>query len=118
MKRKALLVAILLPLLFSCKGKADDADAARAVPVAEKNLVDTMTLRRTVFSREIVSNGVLEGARRAELAFAASGTVAKVYVHNGSRVQKGSPIAELDTEALTKELGGTGKLSFSLGIKK
>ena len=104
MKRKVLLVAILLPLLFSCKGKADDADAARAVPVAEKNLVDTMTLRRTLFSREIVSNGVLEGARRAELAFAASGTVAKVYVHNGSRVQKGSPIAELDTEALTLAL--------------
>lgn len=104
MKRKVLLVAILLPLLFSCKGKSDDADAARAVPVAEKNLVDTMTLRRTLFSREIVSNGVLEGARRAELAFAASGTVAKVYVHNGSRVQKGSPIAELDTEALTLAL--------------
>ena len=104
MKRKVLLVAILLPLLFSCKGKADDADAARAVPMAEKNLVDTMTLRRTLFSREIVSNGVLEGARRAELAFAASGTVAKVYVHNGSRVQKGSPIAELDTEALTLAL--------------
>lgn len=95
---------MVLSLLFSCKGKADDADAARAVPVAEKNLVDTMTLRRTLFSREIVSNGVLEGARRAELAFAASGTVAKVYVHNGSRVQKGSPIAELDTEALTLAL--------------
>lgn len=104
MKRIVLLAAILFPLLFSCKGKADDADAARAVPVAEKNLVDTMTLRRTLFSREIVSNGVLEGARRAELAFAASGTVAKVYVHNGSRVQKGSPIAELDTEALTLAL--------------
>ena len=104
MKRIVLLAAILFPLLFSCKGKADDADAARAVPMAEKNLVDTMTLRRTLFSREIVSNGVLEGARRAELAFAASGTVAKVYVHNGSRVQKGSPIAELDTEALTLAL--------------
>lgn len=72
------MATVLLPLLFSCKGKADDAEAARAVPMAEKNLVDTMTLRRTVFSREIVSNGVLEGARRAELAFAAPGTVAKV----------------------------------------
>ncbi len=98
------MATVLLPLLFSCKGKADDAEAARAVPMAEKNLVDTMTLRRTVFSREIVSNGVLEGARRAELAFAAPGTVAKVYVHNGSRVQKGSPIAELDTEALALAL--------------
>lgn len=95
---------MVLSLLFSCKGKADDADAARAVPMAEKNLVDTMLLRRTLFSREIVSNGVLEGSRRAELAFAASGTVAKVYIHNGSRVQKGSPIAELDTEALTLAL--------------
>lgn len=94
------MAAVLLPLLFSCKGKADDAEAARAVPMAEKNLVDTMTLHRTMFSREIVSNGVLEGARRAELAFAAPGTVAKVHVHNGSRVQRGSPVAELDAEAL------------------
>ena len=68
--------------------------------MAEKNLVDTMTLRKALFSREIVSNGVLEGSRRAELAFAAGGIVAKVHVRNGSRVQKGSPIAELDTEAL------------------
>ena len=104
MMKQLWLATVLLPLLFSCKGKADDAEAARAVPMAEKNLVDTMTLRRTVFSREIVSNGVLEGARRAELAFAAPGTVAKVYVHNGSRVQKGSPIAELDTEALALAL--------------
>lgn len=104
MMKQLWLATVLLPLLFSCKGKADDAEAARAVPMAEKNLVDTMTLRRTVFSREIVSNGVLEGARRAELAFAAPGTVAKVYVHNGSRVQKGSPIAELDTETLALAL--------------
>lgn len=102
MKRFLLLAAVLPLLLFSCKEKADDAgtDAARAVPMSEKNMVDTMTLHRTMFSREIVSNGVLEGARRAELAFATPGTVAKVHVHNGSRVQEGSPIAELDTEAL------------------
>lgn len=68
--------------------------------MAEKNVVDTMTLRRVPFSREIVSNGTLEGARRAELAFSSGGTVAKDYVHNGSRVNAGSPIAALDTEAL------------------
>ena len=94
--------AILLPLLFSCKEKAVDAEgeAARAIAVAEKNVVDTMTLRRAPFSREIVSNGTLEGARHAELAFPSGGTVAKVFVHNGSRVKAGSPIAALDTEAL------------------
>lgn len=94
--------AILLPLLFSCKEKANDAEgeAARAIAVAEKNVVDTMTLRRAPFSREIVSNGTLEGARHAELAFPSGGTVAKVFVHNGSRVKAGSPIAALDTEAL------------------
>lgn len=94
--------AILLPLLFSCKEKANDAEgeAARAIAVAEKNVVDTMTLRRAPFSREIVSNGTLEGARHAELAFPSGGTVTKVFVHNGSRVKAGSPIAALDTEAL------------------
>ena len=96
------MAVVLLPLLFSCKEKGGDAEgeAARALPVAEKNLVDTMTLRRVPFSREIVSNGTLEGARRAELSFPVGGTVAKVYVHNGSRVRAGSPIALLDTEAL------------------
>ena len=104
--RYLLLAAALLPLLFSCKEKAGDAEgeAARAIPVAEKNVVDTMTLRRVPFSREIVSNGVLEGARRAELAFPSGGTVSKVYVHNGSRVKAGSPIASLDTEALELSL--------------
>ena len=98
--------AILLPLLFSCKEKAGDAEgeAARAIPVAEKNVVDTMTLRRVPFSREIVSNGVLSGSRRAELSFTSSGTVSKVYVHNGSRVKAGSAIAALDTEALELSL--------------
>lgn len=97
-----LVAFLLLPLLFSCKGKAGDAEseAARSVPVAEKNLVDTMTLARRPFSREIVSNGVLEGTRRAELAFPSGGTVAKVFVQNGGRVKAGSPIAALDTEAM------------------
>lgn len=98
------MVVIVLSPLLSCKGKTDEAEAARAVPITEKNLVDTMTLRWTQFSREIVSNGVLEGARRAELSFASYGTVAKVFVHNGSHVQKGTPIAVLDTEALELEL--------------
>lgn len=102
MNKGLLLSVALLPLLFSCKEKVNDAggEAARAIPIAEKNVVDTMTLRKVPFSREIVSNGTLEGARRAELAFPSGGTVAKVFVHNGSRVKAGSSIAALDTEAL------------------
>lgn len=99
---QGLLLLSLFFILVSCKETAKDTQgqAARAVPMPEKNIVDTMTLRRVPFSREIVSNGTLEGARRAELAFPSGGTVAKVFVHNGSRVQAGSPIAALDTEAL------------------
>ncbi|MBQ6957731.1 MAG: efflux RND transporter periplasmic adaptor subunit [Bacteroidales bacterium] len=106
MKRYLMAAAVLLPLLFSCKERAGDAEgeAARAIPVAEKNWVDTMTLRCVPFSREIVSNGTLEGERRAELAFPSVGTVSKVYVHNGSRVKAGSAIAALDTEALELSL--------------
>lgn len=103
---RCLLVASLILLaLPACKGKHEETqDSARAIAVAEKNIIDTMVLRRVPFSREIVSNGVLEGARRAELSFASPGRVSKVFVHNGSRVQKGSPIAMLDTESLELSL--------------
>ena len=101
MKRFLLLFIFSLFLTGACKGSPEEgAEAARAVPTAEKNFVDTMRLVRMPFSHEIVSNGTLEGARRAELAFPASGTVAEVYVRNGSRVQAGAPIAALDTESL------------------
>lgn len=101
MKRLVIFFSCLLFLTSACKGSSEEgAEAARAVPTAEKNLVDTMRLVRTSFSHEIVSNGTLEGARRAELTFPASGTVARVYVRNGSRVEAGAPIASLETESL------------------
>ncbi len=56
-----------------------------------------MVLRRVPFHREIISNGVLRGVRRAQLAFQSQGTLAEIYVRNGSRVKAGDPIARLDT---------------------
>lgn len=99
------LLTILL-LLVSCKDKManNEMDAARGEFVSENNLVDTMTLTRSEFSRELVSNGILKGVRRAELKFLVQGEIAKVYVKNGSYVNVGDPIVSLNTEVLQLEM--------------
>lgn len=102
----AALVAFSL-LLFSCGNnpkEATDPQSAKADFTAEKNLVDTLTLRESAFSKEIISNGHLQGNRRAELSFAVQGTVANVLVKNGSRVRKGDTLAYLDTQSLRMNL--------------
>ena len=86
-----------------CKSvtREDTAPLAKESYRIEKNGIDTIHLRKVPFSRETVSNGILRGARRAELRFAAAGEVASVEVKNGSRVKKGDIIARLNTQALT-----------------
>ena len=86
-----------------CKSvtREDTAPLAKESYRIEKNGIDTIHLRKVPFSRETVSNGILRGARRAELRFAAAGEVVSVEVKNGSRVKKGDIIARLNTQALT-----------------
>ena len=109
MRKISLLMIVLTvtTLIFpSCKEtKRDEApDARRNVFVAERNLVDTMTLFRTDFYRELISNGLLKGVQRAELRFPNSGQIEKVNVKNGSRIGVGEPIASLNTLSITLDL--------------
>ncbi len=44
--------------------------------------------------------GLIESARRTDLAFEANGTLVEVMVNEGDRVSRGTPIARLDTRTL------------------
>lgn len=93
--------------VLACKSgnnEAEDVSSAKAGFVAEKNLVDTMLLRKVDFNREIISNGNLKAARRAELKFNGQGEIAGVFVKNGSVVEKGAPIVKLNEDNLKIKL--------------
>lgn len=97
MKVRTLVLFPLLTLL-SC-GMGDNTDAGadgRLQQTPLVNTVEVMTLRRTDFTRELLSNGKLTASARAGLSFSATGPLAQVNVANGQRVGKGTVLARLD----------------------
>ncbi len=102
-----ILAAMAMVAVFTCcrsNVQQESAQLAKDNYRIEKNGIDTIHLRKVPFSRESVSNGILRGARRAELRFTAAGEVASVEVRNGSRVKKGDVIARLNTQTLTLDM--------------
>ena len=76
----------------------------KAVAVPEVNEVEVITLERTDFAHQLLSNGKLKAGRRASLSFGSSGVVSELNVVNGGRVSAGSVIAELDRPDLKLSL--------------
>lgn len=59
------------------------------------NTVEVITLERTDFARELLSNGKLAASARASLSFSVAGALSQVNVANGQQVGKGSVLARL-----------------------
>lgn len=66
--------------------------------------VDTMTLRASVFDKQIVCNGRLRAKTKSELNFVTQGVTAEIYVKEGVNVSKGTLIASLDKRERLREL--------------
>ncbi len=101
MNNKCIALIITAVAIMACdsgKKEAEDVSSAKASFVAEKNLVDTIVLRKVDFNREIISNGNLRAVKRAELKFYSQGEIAGVFVRNGEIVGKGAPIVKLNEE--------------------
>ncbi len=100
------LLVCVAALAVACGNNENDKSVseAKSAFVAERNLVDTMTLKLTSFNKEIVSNGNLRAVKRADLVFKGSGEIAKVYKKNGARVAKGDTLAVLNTKQLKLDL--------------
>ena len=60
------------------------------------NEVDVAILKRTVFEKEIISNGKLKALRKSDLKFKVSGELKELKVKTGQVVKSGQTIAVLD----------------------
>ena len=97
-------------MLTGCGEKKDDTsrkekEGVETVLPSRANEVTVMTLKRTTFNHELVSNGKVTASQYADLSFRlTSEPVAHIYVKNGDAVKKGQKIAELDLFTLKNSL--------------
>jgi RND family efflux transporter MFP subunit len=95
-------LSLVTALVAGCKNKSaegnEDTDLARQVYAARANPVEVMALTERDFHKQVISNGRLEAARRAVLAFSGGGVISRVAVENGQRVGQGQLLAALNTE--------------------
>ncbi|MGM9736142.1 MAG: efflux RND transporter periplasmic adaptor subunit [Candidatus Cryptobacteroides sp.] len=83
---------------------SEELKEGKAVAVPQVNEVEVITLERTDFAHQLLSNGKLKAGRRASLSFVSSGVVSELNVTNGGFVTAGSVIAELDRRDLKLSL--------------
>lgn len=94
--------------LTACAGtenKVSEKEGVETVLPAQVNEVQVMTLKKSDFHHELVSNGKVKALQYADLFFRLSSEpVAHIYVKNGDRVKKGQKLAELDRFTLRNNL--------------
>ena len=93
-----ILSFILLVPLWACgtqnkeqSGKGNEG----LLQEPEVNIVEVMTLQKTDFAREIISNGRLSALHKATLRFGTQGIIESISVKNGQMVQAGAQVAYL-----------------------
>jgi multidrug efflux pump subunit AcrA (membrane-fusion protein) len=105
---KIYVMLLAVGMLGGCSGgkeAASEKEGVETVLPSQANEVTVMTLKKTAFTHELVSNGKVTAAQYADLSFRiASEPVAHIYVKNGDHVKKGQKIAELDLFTLKNSL--------------
>lgn len=97
---------MLLAGAMSCSHEKEDKSAGEAATrkVGDgKAMVDTMTLRTSPMSMDIISNGRIRAREYADVYFRNAEVVSEVLVRNGQRVAKGQPLARLDLFRLNSD---------------
>lgn len=74
---------------------ADEQEHVQALPPPAMAEVKALSLEEETFNHELISNGVLTAAQKADLRFEESLLITDIFVKNGQRVQKGQKIAQL-----------------------
>lgn len=93
-----LLGALLFASCSGGSGSGFDADTTvnKKAQIQISNPVDTITLRRSIFRSQLISNGKLRAQQKSDLRFAGSGAVTWLAGGNGTPVAAGAVIARLD----------------------
>ena len=91
----ALAVALTLT---SCGGKktSEEGKDGKLQYSPQVNEVEVITLERTDFARQLLSNGKLAASRKSALMFGTTGKIASISARNGGHVNAGAVIATLD----------------------
>ena len=87
---------LFLFLLVGCHKKENKHEMENAAEVKTETEVETMTLHRSSFPMQLICNGKLAAVSKSEISFQGQGVVTKIYVHDGSRVVRGTLLASID----------------------
>jgi RND family efflux transporter MFP subunit len=94
-----------LPSCWPKKDKEQKAEPSATTSVEDEPAeVKAMLLKHEDFTYELISNGTVAAAGKADLKFQVSEMVTRIYVKNGDRVAAGQVIAELDKFKLQNSL--------------
>lgn len=88
-------MVVAAALAAGCKGGGTALKEGKLEYAPEVNAVEVMTLERTDFPRQLLSNGKVSASSRAVLKFGTSGAVKVLNVRNGQHVSAGQVLAEL-----------------------
>lgn len=104
-----LIILFVADLLSACsssnKEDSSGKEGVETVLPSQVNEVTVMTLKKTTFDHELVSNGKVTASQYADLSFRiTSEPVAHIYVKNGDAVKKGQKIADLDLFTLQNSM--------------
>ena len=99
-KQQIILVIFALSILFvGCKSNTENSEqnSNESLP-EEKNIVETVILKKQDFTREIISNGKLAAIQKAELYFKNPGIIETIKVGNGEIVSVNAELARLQND--------------------
>ena len=105
-KNNVYMILFLVILATSCKQvkkSEKETDMEMHQQAMSETYVDTMTLRTSVFDKQIVCNGRLRAKAKSELNFVTQGVTTDIFVKEGMRVDKGALIASLDKRERVRE---------------
>lgn len=90
-------VALYAITLIACTTaeKGQTEEHVQTVLPSDSSYVKAIVLQRADFSHELISNGTIAAAEKADLHFETPEVVEEIYVRNGQRVLKGQKIAAL-----------------------
>ena len=90
--------------ISSCQPKKEANAIVTRTYVEEQTKVKVALVRQGSFYKEIMNNGKLSAARKAELTFKQSGEILSVNVKNGQYVEHGQLLAKVDDTTQKYEL--------------
>ena len=99
-KQQIILVIFALSILFvGCKSNTENSEqnSNESLP-EEKNIVETVILKKQDFTREIISNGKLAAIQKAELYFKNPGIIETIKVANGEIISVNAELARLQND--------------------